>query len=61
MPPRYKRTGAKAEVLAYQCAVRLLRGESPTVVESSLQARGVDNVERIMALAYAMALEKRED
>lgn len=55
----YKRTGAKLETLAYQCAIRLLRGESPIAVESSLQFRGIDQTERIMELAYEMALEKR--
>ena len=59
MAPRYKKTGAKASVLAYQCAIRLLRGESPVSVESSLQARGIDNTEKIMEDAFAMALQKR--
>ena len=57
--PKYKPTAAKAETLAYQCAVRLLRGESPTVVESSLAARGVSNTESIMTRAFEMALSQR--
>ena len=61
LPPKYKRTGAKLEILAYQCAVRLLRGESPNVVQSSLEARGVDQTERIMDMALKMALEQRRD
>lgn len=56
----YKRTGAKLETLVYQCAVRLLRGESPVSIESSLQARGVDNVDVIMARAEKLALERRD-
>jgi hypothetical protein len=48
-------------VLAYQCALRLLRGESPVAVESSLQARGIDKVDAIMELAFEMALEKRSE
>ena len=58
---RYKTTGAKAEVLAYQCAVRLLRGESPVTVESSLAARGISNTEVIMEMAFKKALDNRDD
>lgn len=57
--PRFKPTAAKAETLAYQCAVRLLRGESPLAVESSLEARGVSNAAAIMEMAFKMALEQR--
>lgn len=57
----YKKTGAKANVLAYQCAVRLLRGESPNAVQDSLLARGVSDVERIMEAAFKMALDMRDD
>ena len=58
--PRYVRTGAKSEVLAYQCAIRLLRGESYVSIESSLQARGVDNTEAILQRACDMALMDRD-
>lgn len=47
----YGRTGEKKETLAKQAAIRLLRGESWVAVESSLQARGVDNTDEIMRLA----------
>ena len=53
---RYGRTGERAEQLAAQCARRLLRGDSPNVVESSLLARGVYPVDRIMELAYRLVL-----
>lgn len=56
--PTYGKTSAKAEVLAYQCAIRLLRGESFVAIESSLQARGVDNTEAILERACDMALER---
>ena len=51
---RYKPTSEKAETLAYQAAIRLLRGESYVSVESSLEARGVGDVEKIMARAAEM-------
>jgi hypothetical protein len=51
---RYKPTSVSAETLAYQCAIRLLRGESYNMVESSLEARGVGDVEKIMARAAEM-------
>jgi hypothetical protein len=57
--PRYSRTGDSAEVLAYQCGIRLLRGESWVSIESSLAARGVGDVDRIMEMAATMALGKR--
>ena len=57
----YKRTGVKADVLAYQCAIRLLRGESLTTVHSSLLARGVSDVDKIMEHAEAMALSERNE
>lgn len=56
--PRYVRTGESAEVLAYQCGIRLLRGESWVSIESSLAARGVGDVDRIMEMAAKMALGK---
>lgn len=49
----YGRTGAKAEVLAKQAAIRLLRGESWCSVEASLTARGIGDVDKIMAMAEA--------
>ncbi len=55
----YGRTGESAETLARQAALRLLRGESPTVVESSLLSRGVYPVEPIMERAIELALENR--
>lgn len=51
-------TGARKEVLAWQAALRLLRGESPNAVESSLLARGVYPADEIMELAYEYALSK---
>ena len=54
----YARTGASKHTLAWQAALRLLRGESPVAVESSLLARGVYPVDAIMEMAYKMAVGK---
>jgi len=51
---RYRRTSESAETLAYQAAIRLLRGESYVSVEASLEARGVGDVEKIMNRAEEM-------
>jgi hypothetical protein len=48
---KYGRTSESKETLAYQCAVRLLRGESPNTVRDSLLSRGVGEVDKIMDLA----------
>ena len=45
---RYRRTSESADVLVLQCAIRLLKGESYVSVESSLDARGIGNVTKIM-------------